>query len=95
MGQVPAVGQVHGQDLVHWLQGGKINGATPAEVAEKIIAAINKGTTGAVGKINIGSVKDALRGATDTLTKGAPGITKGAADISKEAEKGLKNLFGK
>ncbi len=75
--------------------GGKINGATPAEVAEKIIAAISKGTTGAVGKINIGSVKDALRGATDTLTKGAPGITKGAADISKEAEKGLKNLFGK
>ncbi len=82
--------------------GGKINGATPAEVAEKIIAAISKGTTGAVGKINIGSVKDALGGISGTLkgrasdiTKGASGISKGASGISKEAEKGLKNLFGK
>jgi hypothetical protein len=76
-------------------EGGKSTGASPAEVAEKIIAAISKGATGAVGKINLGSIKDALGGITGTLTKGTSGITKGASDISKEAEKGLKNLFGK
>lgn len=76
-------------------KGGKNVGASPAEVAEKIIASISKGTTSAVGKINIGSIKDALGGVTGTLTEGASGITKGASDISKDAEKGLKNLFGK
>ena len=76
-------------------KGGKNTGASPAEVAEKIIASISNGATGAVSKINIGSIKDALGGVGGTLKEGATGITKGASDISKDAEKGLKSLFGK
>ena len=58
-------------------KGGKNTGASPAEVAEKIIASISNGETGAVSKIPIGSIKDALGGVGGSLKEGATGITKG------------------
>ena len=68
--------------------GGASRGATPAQVAAKIIDAITEHAMRAVGKLDIGAVKDALSGAAGTLKEGVPGI-------AKDAEKGLKNLFGK
>ncbi len=68
--------------------GGANKGATPAEVAAKIIDAITEHAMRAVGKLNIGAIKDAVSGATGKLKESVPGI-------AKDAEKGLKNLFGK
>lgn len=78
-------------------KGGKNTGATPAEVAEKVIGSIGKFATSAVGKINIGSIKDALggqlSGAASTVKESLSGsaLQKGAEDAGKS----LKGLFGK
>lgn len=82
--------------------GGSSNGATPAEVAEKVIAAISKAATQAVGNMNVGAIKDALgkelggaaAGIQKSLEKGGD-AGKALKDGAGEAEKGLKKLFGK
>ena len=79
-------------------------GATPTEVAEQVIAAITKAATSAVGKLDVGAIKDALGkelgsrvgDVQKTLEQGAGS---GATDMLKkgtgDAEKSLKGLFGK
>ncbi len=89
--------------------GGKKKGATPAEVAEKILTSISKGASGAVAGIGIGktleSLEKSLGGLTKSLgeslsgaTKGIGGATKGiGSGIESGAEdvgKKLKGLFG-
>lgn len=78
-------------------------GASPTAVAEQVIAAITKAATGAVAKLDVGAIKDALQkemGAKigDVQKKLEQG-TGGATDMMKkgtgEAEKTLKGLFGK
>lgn len=78
-------------------------GATPSQVAEKVIAAISKSATSAVGKLDISGIKDALSkelgskmgDMQKTLQQG----TGGASDMLKKgtsgAEEGIKKLFGK
>lgn len=83
-------------------EGGKNSGASPAEVAQKVIAAISKAATGAVGNLNVGAIKDALgkelggaaAGIQKSLEKGGD-AGKALKEGAGEAEKGLKKLFGK
>jgi hypothetical protein len=83
-------------------EGGKNSGASPAEVAQKVIAAISKAATGAVGNLNVGAIKDALgkelggaaAGIKKSLEKGGD-AGKALKEGAGEAEKGLKKLFGK
>lgn len=83
-------------------EGGKSTGASPAEVAQKVVAAISKAATGAVGNLNIGAIKDALgkelggaaAGIQKSLEKGGD-AGKMLKEGAGEAEKGLKKLFGK
>ena len=82
--------------------GGKDKGATPGEVAEKILTAISQGASGAVAGIGIGktleSLEKILSGATQGLGGDLGGITKdiggslesGASEVGKT----LKGLFG-
>ena len=84
-------------------KGGKNTGASPAEIAEVIIATISKSATGAVGKLNVAGIKDALTKQLGTATEGLKKTLEGqGGDAGKmlkegagEAEKGLKKLFGK
>ncbi|MGH6621061.1 MAG: hypothetical protein ACREF6_16060, partial [Alphaproteobacteria bacterium] len=88
-------GQKTGASLptIHLKDIGKSGGgATPAQVAEQVIAAIGKSATTAVGKLDVGAIKDALGkelgarmgGATDTLKQGTGGV-----------QEGLKGILGK
>ncbi len=82
--------------------GGANTGATPAEVAKKVIAAISAAATQAVGKLDVGAIKDALgkelggaaAGIQKSLEKGGD-AGKALKEGAGEAEKGLKKLFGK
>lgn len=79
--------------------GGKTTGATPTEIAEKVVSAISGSATKAVGALDISGIKDALGkelgAATKSLQEGAGAATKkleeGAGGVTKE----LKGLFGK
>lgn len=81
--------------------GGSNTGATPAEVAKKVIAAISAAATQAVGNMNVGAIKDALgkelggaaAGIQKSLEKGGD-AGKVLKEGAGEAEKGLKKLFG-
>lgn len=83
-------------------EGGKNAGASPAEVAQKVIAAISTAATSAVGKLDVGAIKDALgkelggaaAGIQKSLEKGGD-AGKALKEGAGEAEKGLKKLFGK
>jgi hypothetical protein len=78
-------------------------GASPAEVAEQVIAAISKSATGAVSKLDVGAIKDALGkelGAKmgdvqKTLEQSTGGATDALKKGTGDAEKTLKGLFGK
>lgn len=78
--------------------GGKKKGATPGEVAEKILTSISKGASGAVAGIGIGKTLESLESSLSGVTKGISGATKdigsgiesGAQDVGKK----LKGLFG-
>jgi hypothetical protein len=78
-------------------------GASPAEVAEQVIAAISKSATSAVGKLDVGAIKDALGkelGAKmgdvqKTLEQSTGGATDALKKGTGDAEKTLKGLFGK
>jgi hypothetical protein len=84
------------------------DGATPAEVVDKIMDAIEKQVSVAVGATDINNMvkgltkgvedaaKDATKAAEDAMknvTGGSGG--KGLEDATKGAEEGLKKLFGK
>lgn len=81
----------------------KKGGASPAEVVDKIMDAIEKQVGASVGGLNVdGMVKDLTKGVEDAakdvmknVTGGAGGATKGAEDAAKGAGDGLKKLFGK
>lgn len=78
-------------------------GATPAQVAEQVIAAIAKSATSAVGKLDVGAIKDALGkelgarmgGATDMLKQGTGGVTDTLKQGTGGVKEGLKGLMGK
>jgi hypothetical protein len=89
---------------IHLKNIGQGGGATPTEVAEQVIAAIAKASTSAVGKLDVGAIKDALGkelGAkAGEMQKKLEDATGGAAgDAMKkgteEAGKALKGIFGK
>ena len=88
----------------------KKEGATPAEVVDKIMDAIEKQVSVAVGATDINNMikgltkgvddaaKDATKAAEDAMknvTGGGAGAGKGVEDAVKGAEEGLKNLLGK
>ncbi|MEE8516149.1 MAG: hypothetical protein V3T02_05860, partial [Alphaproteobacteria bacterium] len=78
--------------------GGKEKGATPGEVAEKILTSISKGASGAVAGLGIGKTLESLEKSLSGVTKSLGGATKdigsgiesGAEDVGKK----LKGLFG-
>jgi hypothetical protein len=99
-------GQKTGTSLptIHLKDIGKSKGgASPAEVAEQVIAAISKSATSAVGKLDVGAIKDALGkelGAKmgdvqKTLEQGTGGATDALKKGTGDAEKTVKGLFGK
>ena len=81
----------------------KKGGASPAEVVDKIMDAIEKQVGASVGGLNIdGMVKDLTKGVEDAskdamknVTGGGDGAAKGVEDAAKGAGDGLKKLFGK
>jgi len=79
--------------------GGKATGASPAEVAEKIVSAISGSATKAVGALDIAGIKDALGKelgtATKSLQEGAGAATKKLEEGAGGVTKGLKGLLGK
>ncbi len=82
--------------------GGKKKGATPGEVAEKILTSISKGASGAVAGIGIGKTLESLEKSLSGVTKGLGGdlggVTKdigsGLEGGASEVGKKLKGLFG-
>lgn len=78
---------------------GKNTGASPAEVAQKVISAISGSATKAVGGLNIAGIKDALGkelgSATKVLEQGAGSATKKLEEGAGGVTKGLKGLLGK
>lgn len=82
--------------------GGKKKGATPGEVAEKILTSISKGASGAVSGIGIGKTLESLESSLSGITKGIGDSLGGATkDIggsiesgAKDVGKKLKGLFG-
>ncbi|MBT6283789.1 MAG: hypothetical protein HOI96_01280 [Rhodospirillaceae bacterium] len=81
----------------------KKDGASPAEVVDTIMNAIEKQVGASVGGLNVdGMVKDLTKGVEDAakdalknVTGGADGATKGVEDAAKGAGDSLKKLFGK
>jgi hypothetical protein len=93
-----------GLPTIHLKDIGKSSGgATPAQVAEQVIAAISKSATNAVGKLDVGAIKDALGkelGAKmGDVQKSLEQSTGGATDMLKKGTGGagdaLKGLMGK
>ena len=81
----------------------KKDGASPAEVVDTIMNAIEKQVGASVGGLNVdGMVKDLTKGVEDAakdalknVTGGADGATKGVEDAAKGAGDSLKKFFGK
>ncbi|MGZ0247109.1 MAG: hypothetical protein ACKVH1_14330, partial [Alphaproteobacteria bacterium] len=77
--------------------------ASPAEVVDKIMDAIEKQVGASVGELNIDGmvknltkgVEDAAKDAIKNVTGGDDGVVKGVEDAAKGAGDGLKKLFGK
>ena len=99
-------GQKTGASLptIHLKDIGKSGGgATPAQVAEQVIAAIGKSATSAVAKLDVGAIKDALGkelgdrmgGATDMLKQGTGGVTDTLKQGTGGVQEGLKGVLGK
>ncbi|NQU61437.1 MAG: hypothetical protein HQ512_09925 [Rhodospirillales bacterium] len=85
---------VHLKDI-----GKKKKGASPAEVANKIISSMTKGAGSAVGALNLDKM---MEGATKGAKDAAKAVQEGASDAGKVLEKGLgdagsglKKLFSK
>lgn len=74
----------------------KNGGATPAEVVDKIVDALEKQIASAVTTSGINNMlKDVTKEAEGLLKGAATGGSKGVEDAVKGAEDGLKKLFGK
>ncbi|MBC8338620.1 MAG: hypothetical protein ISR51_02450 [Rhodospirillales bacterium] len=95
---------VHLKDI-----GKEKKGASPAEIAEKIIGTLTKGAGSAVGALNLDAmmkgaedaakaIQDKTKGALEGVTKGTGDAAKGAGETLEkglgDAGKGLKKLFG-
>ncbi|MDH5748180.1 MAG: AsmA family protein [Rhodospirillales bacterium] len=81
-------------------------GASPGEVAEKVLSAITNSATKAVGSLGIGSTLDSLKnklGGVGAITESVGGtVSKGADSVggavtegAASAGEGIKKLFGK
>jgi hypothetical protein len=68
--------------------GKKTGGATAAEVAEQVLAAIGQGAARAAATTDIGGLLDKPKG-------GAAGVAGTLGEAAKEGATGLKGLFGK
>ena len=80
-------------------------GASPAEIAEEVIAALTKGATSAVGKLDLSSITQGVEGLAGDVGKKATEAAEGATSKIKEAAGGagdaadgvtggIKKLFG-
>ncbi len=67
-------------------------GASPGEVAEKIMASVADGVTKAVGSLDISGLIEDASGMVKDVTKGATGAVEEGAE---KASKAFKKLFGK
>lgn len=70
-------------------------GATPGEVASKVLDAITKGATSAVSTLNLDKLKGLATGAGDAAKKALEGAPGAAGDAAKGAADKLKGLLGK
>lgn len=72
-------------------QGGAATGASPADVAEKLIAAISGAATASVGQLNVEGIQNALKerlgGAGEALKEGTAGAEKAATSAAEKARK--------
>ena len=77
----------------------KKDGASPAEVVDKVMDAIEKQVSASVGSLGIDNMlKDVTKGTEDAvknITSGAEGAGKGLEDAAKGAGDSLKKMFGK
>ena len=81
-----AIPSIHLKDI-----GKEKGGASPAEVAERIIDSLTASVTGAVGKLDI----EGLAGGVIEGTSGAvEGVTKGATEGAEGVGGAVKKLFG-
>lgn len=81
-------------------QGGAASGATPAEVAAKVIAAISGSATGAVGQLNVEGIQKALKErlgvSGEALKEGAAGAAeKAATGAGEQAGEKARKLLGR
>ncbi|NQU58535.1 MAG: hypothetical protein HQ513_14990 [Rhodospirillales bacterium] len=66
-------------------------GASPSEVAEKLLSALNDSATKAASSIGIGKTLDSLK---QSLSGATEGVSKTVGDAAGEAGKKLKGLLG-
>jgi len=66
-------------------------GASPSEVAEKLLSALNDSATKAASSIGIGKTLDSLK---QSLSGATQGVSKTVGDAAGEAGKKLKGLLG-
>ena len=94
------VPEIHLKDI-----GKESGGATPGEVAGKVIDELTASVQGAVAGLNLDDLKKAagaaveeatkaVEGATGGATKALEGVGGGAGDAVKGATEGVKGLFG-
>lgn len=84
---------VHLKDI-----GKKEKGASPSEVAKKIISSMTKGAGSAVGALNLDKMMEGAGEAAKAVTEGASKAVEGASETVgkgvEDAGKSLKKLFG-
>lgn len=87
-------------------EGGKSNGATAAEVADKLLSAISAEAATAVSSLGLDNLRDVAKGVTEgakkmleggtgSVGKMLEGVTGGGGDATKAVGDTIKNLFGK
>ena len=88
-----AIPSIHLKDI-----GKKSGGASPAEVAERIIDSLTASVTGAVGKLDLkglaGGVVEGASGAVEGATGAVEDVTKGATESTEGVGGAVKKLFG-
>ena len=92
-----ALPDIHLKDI-----GKEDEGATPGQVAERILASIGDGATSAVASIGVGKTLDSLKqvlggtaeGAGKAIGKAADGVGGAISESAGEVGKKLKGLFG-
>jgi hypothetical protein len=92
-----ALPDIHLKDI-----GKEDDGATPGQVAEKILAAIGDGASSAVASIGVGKTLDSLKqvlggsaeGAGAAISKATEGVRGAIGESAGEIGKKLKGIFG-